>query len=63
MDPAKAKECLAMERIEKTMDVDCPMRTAYDGWRRLEAFNRFIEKQGIPDGAMHDSAADPKILR
>jgi len=52
-----------MERIEKTMDVDCPMRTAYDGWRRLEAFNRFIEKQGIPDGAMHDSAADPKILR
>jgi hypothetical protein len=52
-----------MERIEKTIDVDRPMRTAYDGWRMLEAFNRFIEKQGIPDGGMHDSAADPKIFR
>lgn len=32
-----------MERIERSIEVDVPLRTAYDLWTRFEEFPRFME--------------------
>src|SRR4029077_3191001 len=46
-----------MERIEKSIEVDVPVRTAYDQWTQFESFPTFmegvVEVQQIDDKRLH----------
>src|ERR1041385_8567092 len=46
-----------MERIEKTIEVDVPVRTAYDQWTQFESFPSFME------GVVEVQQLDDKTLR
>src|ERR1051326_4880790 len=46
-----------MERIEKTIEVDVPVRTAYDQWTQFESFPTFME------GVTEVQQLDDKRLR
>jgi uncharacterized membrane protein len=45
-----------MERIEKSILVDCPLQTVYNQWTQFEDFPRFME------GVKHVSQLDDKRL-
>ncbi len=40
-----------MARVEKTIDVDVPVRVAYDQWTQFEEFPRFME--GVEEVVQH----------
>jgi hypothetical protein len=46
-----------MERIEKSILVDCPLQTVYNQWTQFEEFPRFME------GVKHVTQLDDKRLR
>jgi uncharacterized membrane protein len=45
-----------MERIQKSLEVDCPLRTVYNQWTQFEEFPRFME------GVKHVQQLDDKRL-
>src|SRR5215470_16493701 len=45
-----------MERVEKSINVDCPLRTVYNQWTQFEEFPRFME------GVKHVRQLDDKRL-
>ena len=50
-----------MERVERTVEVDCPIRTVYQQWTQFEDFPRFMscvnEVKQIDDSHVHWHAA------
>jgi uncharacterized membrane protein len=45
-----------MERIQKSIDVDCPLQTVYNQWTQFEEFPQFME------GVKHVQQLDDKRL-
>jgi len=45
-----------MERVEKSITVDCPLQTVYNQWTQFEEFPRFME------GVKHVTQLDDKRL-
>jgi uncharacterized membrane protein len=56
-----AEEETRMERVERSIEVDCPVRTVYNQWTQFEEFPRFIsglkEVKQLDDLHVHWHAA------